>query len=177
MKFIKKIKKKLGNRRLGFILQRKWNHDCRYLPLTADHRELYDIIHRRYRNFFGQFPDLINCQDQNERMQWLKLFDQDQEIIRGTNKVTVRDYIREQVGDQYLVKLYQVHNHFDQIDFDALPKSFVIKANHDSGTVFLVRDKAQIDKSSLELQIKTALRKPFGWEGDEWSYYQCLYGV
>ena len=163
MKFIKKIKKKLGKMKLNFILQRKWNHDCRYLPLTAAHWELYDIIHRRYRKKFGRFPNLVDCQDQNERVQWLKLFDQDREIVRCANKITVRDYVRERIGDQYLVKLYQVHDHFDQIDFDALPKAFVIKTNHDSGTVFLVRDKTQMDKQSLELQIEAALRKPVSY--------------
>ena len=165
-----KLWRKLGKLQLKLLLQRKWTRDCRYLPLTIAHRELYDIIHRRYRKMFGRFPNLVDCQDLNDRTQWLKLFDQDRQIIRCANKITVRDYIREKVGDQYLVKLYQVHNHFDQIDFDALPNAFVIKTNHDSGTVFLVRDKAQMDKHNLELQIETALRNPHSWKGGEWSY-------
>ena len=170
MKFGKKLWKKLGKRKLEFLLRRKWNHDCRYLPLTTAHRELYDIIHRRYRKTFGCFPDLVDCQDQNERTQWLKLFDQDREIVRCANKITVRDYVQERIGGQYLVKLYQVRSHFNQIDFDALPKAFVIKTNHDSGTVVLVRDKAQLDKQKLELQIETALLTPHSWKGGEWAY-------
>ncbi len=170
MKSKRKLWRKLGKLQLKLLLQRKWTRDCRYLPLTIAHRELYDIIHCRYRKMFGRFPDLVECQDINDRIQWLKLFDQDREIIRCANKITVRDYIREKVGDQYLVKLYQVHNHFDQIDFTALPNAFVIKTNHDSGTVFLIRNKAQMDKQSLEHRIETALRKPFGWKGGEWSY-------
>ena len=155
---------------MKFILHRKWNRDCRYLPLTVAHRELYDNIHRRYRKKFGKFPNLVDCQDLNERIQWLKLFDQDREIVRCANKITVRDYVGERVGDQYLVELYQVHHHFDQIDFDALPNTFVIKANHNSGTVFLVRDKTQLDKPRLKLQIEAALRKPWGWNAGEWGY-------
>ncbi len=165
-----KVRRKLGKLQLKLLLQRKWNHDCRYLPLTVAHKELYDNIHRKYWKRLRKFPNLINCQDLNDRIQWLKLFDQDREIVRCTNKITARNYVQEQVGDQYLVKLYQVHNHFDQIDFDALPKAFVIKANHDSGTVFLVRDKAQLDKPGLKLQIEAALRKPWGWESGQWGY-------
>jgi hypothetical protein len=162
------IRQKIGE--LKLTSQRKWNHDCRYLPLTAAHRELYDIIHRLCWRKLGEFPDLVNCRDFNDRIQWLKLFDQDLEMIRCSDKILVRDYVREQVGEQYLVKLYQVHDHFVQIDFDALPNAFVIKANHDSGTVMLVRDKARLEKQVLEPQIEAALQKPYGRIKGEWAY-------
>lgn len=113
----------------------------------------------------------MNCRDFNDRIQWLKLFDQDPEIIRCSDKVTVRDYVSERVGPQYLTKLYQVHKRFDDIDFDSLPCAFVIKANHDSGTVILVKDKAQLDKSAAREQIDSALSRPYGWENGEWAYY------
>lgn len=67
------------------------------------------------------------------------------------------------------MKLYQVHDHFSQIDFDALPNAFVIKTNHDSGTVILVREKAKFDKKAVEQRIEASLRKPYGWLNGEWA--------
>lgn len=120
------------------------------------------------------FPNLLDCRDLNDRIQWLKLFDQSREIIRCTDKILVRDYIRERVGEQYLVKLYQTCDHFSGIDFDALPNSFVIKTNHDSGTVILVRDKHELDHRSAEARIESALSRPYGWENGEWAYTYVL---
>ncbi len=170
MKSKYKVRRRLGLLKLKLLLQRKWNRDCRYLPLTPAHRELYDNIHRKYWKKFGEFPNLVDCRGLNDRIQWLQLFAQDREIIRCADKISVRDYVREKIGDQYLVKLYQTHNHFGQIDFDALPNAFVIKTNHDAGTVFLVRNKAQIDKKVLKTRIEAALSKPFGWMKGEWVY-------
>jgi hypothetical protein len=153
-----------------YRLEHKWINDSRHLPLTREHRELYDIIHQLCWIELGEFPDLIHCRDFNDRIQWLKLFDQDYEIIRCSDKVLVRDYVRERLGDKYLTKMYQVHDHFDQISFDLLPDSFVIKTNHDSGTVVLVRNKMSFDLVSAKERIEKALKRPFGWKNGEWAY-------
>ena len=151
-------------------IKAKWLSDKLQLPLTPAHYELYDIIHRRYWRRLHDFPNLINCRDFNDKIQWLKLFDQSPEIIRCCDKILVRDYVRERVGEEYLVKLYQVHDHFSQIDFDALPQSFVIKTNHDCGSVILVRDKSKFDYQSAEVKMEAALKRPFGYENGEWAY-------
>lgn len=152
------------------VLQRKWQHDCSYLPLTDAHRDLYLTIHRLCWEKLGDFPNLVACRDFNDRIQWLKLFDQDRQMIHCSDKLLVRDYVHERLGDQYLVKLYQVHDHFEQIDFATLPDAFVIKANHDSGTVILVRDKKLLDQESAGARIDEALQKPYGLEKGEWAY-------
>src|SRR5262249_10735721 len=116
------------------------------------------------------FPNLINCRDFNDRMQWLKLFNQSPAIVRCSDKILLRDVVRERVGQQHLVKLYQVCDHFSEIEFAALPDEFVIKANHDSGTVILVRDKAKLDRAKAERRIESALERPYGWQNAEWAY-------
>lgn len=158
----------IGDIKLSY--QRKWEHDCSSLPLTAAHRNLYITIHRLCWQKLGEFPNLVTCRDFNDRFQWLKLFDQDREMVRCSDKILVRDYVRERIGEQYLVKLFQMHERFSQIDFDALPKAFVIKTNHDSGNVILVRDKAQLDRSAAEDQIDEALKNPYGRIKGEWAY-------
>lgn len=155
---------------LSGALDIKWMWDRAILPLTPEHKELYRIIHRKSWRELKKFPNLIRCSDFNDRMQWLKLFDQSEDIVRCSDKILVRDYINERIGDQYLVKLYQVCDHFHEIDFEKLPHSFVIKTNHDSGTVFIVNDKSTLDRQKVGAYVELALARAFGWLNGEWAY-------
>lgn len=158
------------NIRKYLMIKYKWLKDSRRLPLTKAHWDIYYIIHELCYKELKEFPELVNCRDFNDRIQWLKLFDQDRELIRCSDKILVRDYVKEQVGEQYLIKLYQVRDHFKQIDFGELPSSFVIKTNHDSGSVILVRDKKCLDRHKAEAYIEKALSRPYGWQNGEWAY-------
>lgn len=168
--FLNRLKVHVKSSLLNLSIRLKWREDSRHLPLTAEHKELYEIIHKLCWRELHDFPDLVDCRDFNDRIQWLKLFDQDSEIIRCSDKVNVRDYVAERVGPQYLTKLYQVHRRFDDIDFDRLPSAFVIKASHDSGTVMLVKDKALLDQGQAKATIDSALLRRYGWEKGEWAY-------
>ena len=148
----------------------KWCSDKQHLPLMRDHYELYAICHRLFWNELHDFPDLVNPRDFNDRIQWLKLFDQTDEHLRCSDKIRVRDYVRERVGDEHLTQIYQVAGNFEALDFDALPRGFVIKANNDSGTVIIVRDKSKLDKNAANRRIQAALTSVYGWENGEWAY-------
>lgn len=148
----------------------KWHLDRLLLPLTEDHWEIYQIIHQLCWNELRRFPNLRNPKDYNDRIQWLKLFDHTADHVRCSDKIRVRDYVRERVGEGYLTQIYQTCDAFDQIDFDQLPKSFVIKTNHDSGGVVLVRDKATFDRKAARSLIEKNLRTVYGWINGEWAY-------
>jgi poly-gamma-glutamate capsule biosynthesis protein CapA/YwtB (metallophosphatase superfamily) len=163
-------RQRLQNRILKIKIRLKWLSDKRKLPLTDEHRELYDICHRIFWLELHDFPNLITPRDFNDRIQWLKLFDQTEAHIQCSDKILVRDYVREKIGDEHLVKLYQTCDNFDQIDFSKLPNSFVIKTNHDSGTAVLVRNKAHLDLISTKKKIEDSLNRTFGWELGEWAY-------
>ena len=170
LNFLRRVKYKVWHTYFAVWIDLKWLLDKRRLPLTPGHWELYDNIHRFCWRRLGEFPNLISCRDYNDKIQWLKLFDQSPEIIRCTDKIQVRDYIRERIGEEYLLKLYQTHDHFWEIDFNSLPQQFVIKANNDSGTVILVREKSELDFKAVEEKVEAALRRPYGWLNGEWAY-------
>lgn len=148
----------------------KWLADQSRLPLTPDHWELYTLCHQLCWRELGDLPNLVDPRDFNDRIQWLKLFDQAEDHVRCSDKIRVRDYVRERVGEQHLTQLYETCNTFDQIDFDQLPKSFVIKTNHDSGGVVVVRDKAKFDRKAARNLIERNLRTVYGWNNGEWAY-------
>ncbi len=155
---------------LAFRIYLKWLRDKRQLPLTSEHWEIYVICHRSMWKVLQSFPNLVNPQDFNDHIQWLKLFDQVEEKTRCCDKIEVRKYIREKVGDKYLVELYQTCERFDEIDFNRLPEAFVIKTNHDSGTSILVRNKANLDIPAARERIELSLQRIYGWDDAEWMY-------
>lgn len=151
-------------------IRKKWARDKQVLPLSAAHWSLYEIIHKLFLKELGCFPDLVNCPDYNSKIQWLKLFAQDPRIVTCTDKLLVRDFVKERLGDGFLPKLYQVADSFDQINFDALPGSFVLKTNHDSGSVILVRNKQVFDIEAAESQMTKSLKRVYGKSKGEWTY-------
>lgn len=148
----------------------KWLLDKKRLPLKPSHRDLYMIIHSLCHQELGRFPDLVKCRDFNDRIQWLKLFDQDREIVRCSDKLGVRERVKERLGEAYLAKVHQVVDRFSEIRFEDLPSQFVIKTNHDSGTVLVVRDKAKLDYEAAKNRFTQALRRAYGWKNGEWAY-------
>ena len=61
-------------------------------------------------------------------------------------------------------------NHFDEIDFDALPNQFVLKCTHDSGGLVICRDKKTLDMTAANKKINESLRRNYYLHTREWPY-------
>ncbi|MDQ8168876.1 MAG: ATP-grasp fold amidoligase family protein [Gemmatimonadota bacterium] len=146
---------------LSLMVRLKWEYDRRHLPLTPDHYELYGNIHRMSWQRLRSFPHLVCPATRNDALNWIKLFDQWLDSIVCCDELRVRDCIRARVGEAFLVTLYQAHERFAEIDFEALPSAFVIKTNHDAGTALIVRDKQRFDRAAAEAWVDKALRRPY----------------
>jgi hypothetical protein len=155
---------------LWLPIRLKWRRDCRRLPLVRAQFEQYANIHVAFWWSLFRFPNLVAPQSRNDMIQWMKLFDYRPESVTCCDKIAMRDIVQARVGARYLVTLYQVHEHFDGIDFAALPRACVIKTNHNSGPVFLVRDHTRLDRARVRRQIERKLREVYGWEKGEWAY-------
>lgn len=152
------------------LIRAKWRRDKRSLPLTIEHWELYRGIHQAAWLRLQAFPNLVDCRDYNDRIQWLKLFDQREEAVRCADKLGVRDYIRERGGERYLTRVHQTARSFEELDLEALPPSFVLKATHDSGSALLVRDKEQLDRSMASRHFARCLGRTYATFEGEWVY-------
>ncbi|MBQ9531934.1 MAG: hypothetical protein IJR70_07660 [Eubacterium sp.] len=101
------------------------------------------------------FPDLSNPKTINEKILWLALNYKHPDIARAADKTTAKDYIAEIVGREYTVPTYGVYENASDINFDELPRSFVIKLNDGWGasSVKVINDKdaENLDKLKAEL--------------------------
>lgn len=72
----------------------------------------------------------------------------------------IKDILFETNHCKYLPKLYGIWDNTEQINFDLLPNSFVLKTNHDGGGVVIVKDKnifltnTKLFKSSMKKLTK-----------------------
>ena len=82
----------------------------------------------------------------NEKLQWLKLYDRNPLYTDMVDKYEAKNIVARKIGEEHVIKTLGVWNKFDEIDFDALPKSFVLKCTHDSGGLVIVTDKSKLDK-------------------------------
>ena len=140
------------------------------------HTRLSHVIPNRmflriaYRANFNRKLNLNNPQTYNEKLQWLKLNDCNPEYSKLVDKYEVREYIKEKLGDEYLIPLLGVWDRFDDIDFDSLPNEFVLKCNHDSGGLVICTDKTTFDIKEARKKINKSLKTNYFWAGREWPY-------
>lgn len=81
----------------------------------------------------------------NEKINARMLFDRDPIYTRLADKISVREYVKEKIGEKYLVKILNTYRHPNEIELNTLPNRFVLKCNHDSGSTIICLDKSQFD--------------------------------
>lgn len=108
------------------------------------------IVDARLR--FGRRIDIDNPKTLADKICWLEFnnYKDNQLVARCTSKVEVRGYLTERGLGEYLVPLCcePWMTAFD-IDIDALPNSFVMKAAHGCAMNKIVEDKAIEDAGEL----------------------------
>ena len=107
--------------------------------------------------------DLENPRTFNEKIQWLKLYDSTPIKTKLNDKYLVREWIKEKIGEKYLIPLLGVYDKFDEIDFDKLPNQFVIKCNHGSHYNIIVKDKSSLDLHHTESKIEKWMDENYGF--------------
>ena len=128
------------------------------------------FIKLQYKLFFHKDLDLENPKTYNEKLQWLKLHDRKPEYCQMVDKYEAKKYIAKIIGKEYIIPTLGVYDSFDEIDFDKLPKQFVIKCTHDSGGLVICRDKDTLDIKKAKKKITDCLKKNYYYVGREWPY-------
>ena len=106
----------------------------------------------------------------NEKLQWLKLHDHNPMYSMLVDKYRVKDYVAKMIGPEHVIPTIAVYNSVDEIDLDKLPNQFVLKCNHDSGSVVICRDKSKFDLETAKQRLAKAMQHNFYWDGREWAY-------
>lgn len=140
--------------------------------LATERDRMIEDIKTQFSKSLGYELDLRQPRTFNEKIQWLKLNYRDELMTQCADKYRVRDYVRETIGEEYLIPLLGVHDFPDDIDFHELPDRFVLKTNHGSGQNIICRDKTVFN----EVEAKQKFREWIKPESNHYFYsYEWCY--
>ncbi len=106
-----------------------------------------------YKRVTGKYLDLNNPKTFNEKIQWIKLYDSTPIKTKLADKYLVREWVKEKIGEKYLIPLLGVYDKFEEIDFSKLPNRFVIKCNHGCAYNIIVKEKSQLDLADVKARL------------------------
>ncbi len=116
-----------------------------------------------YKKVTGRKLPLSDPKTFNEKLQWIKLYYRDPALSRLSDKYLVREWIKEKIGEEYLIPLLGVYDDYDSIDFDSLPDSFILKATHGSNMNIIVNDKRSFDREKGRRKFRAWLKRDFAF--------------
>lgn len=92
-------------------------------------------------------------------------------LSQFTDKYVVREYVKNRIGNEYLIPLYKEREKIIPLDFIDLPNEFVMKTSNGGGgeNVLIVRDKKSLDidrickefNSYIAIKIGAKIDEPF----------------
>ncbi len=123
-----------------------------------------------YRVCCGKKLNLKNPSTVNEKIQWLKIYDATPLKTQLADKYLVKQWVAERIGGEYIIPTLGVWDSFDDIDFDALPNQFVLKATHGSGMNIIVTDKSKLDYTDAKRKFDMWLKRNLGYHSLELNY-------
>lgn len=136
------------------------------LLLPADWR----IVSHTIKEQTGQRPRWFHRPGFSEWISRSKLLHRRRIHTIWADKLAVRDWLAERGFGRYLTKLYWRGFDLNEARTLDLPPQFVIKANHMSGSVIVVKDSSAFDWNAAILQSKKWLAMDYTAASAEWQY-------
>jgi hypothetical protein len=133
----------------------------------SDKRYLTELFEKRQ----GYALNIENPRSLNEKIQWLKINDRDDFQTQLADKYAIREFISKNIGEEYLIPLVYTTFNYQDIKPENLPDyPFIIKANHDSGSYKIIKDKSNINWEKLRVDCRWWLSNNYYWFEREWQY-------
>lgn len=129
-----------------------------------DTRSLIDHIEKK------QKLNIKNPGTIQDKIAWLKVHDNIPLKSLCSDKLAVRLYVKEKLGQDVSVPLVKIFKSFKDISPEVLPDSFVIKCSHGSGYNVVVKDKRAADFESIRKKVEAWLKEDYSLRGYEPQY-------
>lgn len=127
---------------------------------------------------FHRKLNLKNPSTLADKVSYMELFESDPLKVKCTDKYAVRDYVIQKGWEEILVPLcHGVCEEAEQIDFDALPNQFAMKATHGCGMNLICEDKKLLTEDQVRRTASQWLEKEYGRACIEPHYKQIPHRI
>lgn len=151
------------------VSRAKWLLDSQSLPLHARDWPLYLDIHVVSVIRLRSFPNLRSPKSLNDQIRWTMLFAQNRKMPELCDKLAVRNYVQERIGDRFLVPLI-AHGNWEEVSRLLIGRRGMLKCTHDSGSALLVDSPSASQINAIGERFRPLLRKEYGVGKGEWPY-------
>lgn len=130
---------------------------------------------------FHRYLNLSTPTTLADKVSYLELHEDNPLTVLCTDKCAVRKYITDKCakrGDKLLIPMVGgPWSSVDEIDFDALPDQFVLKATHGCKMNYFVPDKKRLDISSCRREMNRWLKTTYGTYSMEPHYTRISHRI
>ena len=105
-----------------------------------------------------------------EKLQWLKLRDNNEIYSCITDKYEVKKYFAETIGANHVIPTIGLWKSPEDIDWELLPDRFVLKCTHDSGSIIICKNKETFNYEKAKTDLKKSLKINWYFAGREPNY-------
>jgi hypothetical protein len=131
------------------------------------------LLLQQYLRGSGKHLNVANPQTFSEKL-YCRMVSWNRELnpifTQLADKYAARAYVASQVGEQHLIKLLWHGTNPREIPFDKLPSEYVIKTNHGSGQIIVV--KGIVNCSEVINKLSVWLENNYYWSGREYQYFR-----
>ena len=142
------------------ILKRPLYYLILFIGRVIPKNKFFDSIYLKmiFKYTMKRKLNLVEPKTYNEKLQWLKLNDRNPSYTKMVDKFEAKEYVKNIIGEEYIIPTLGVWDNFDDIDFEKLPNQFVLKCTHDSGGLIICKDNANIYLKNAKRKIEKSLK-------------------
>lgn len=129
-------------------------------------------ISLRYRVRMGNWINWDNPVTFCEKINWLKIYNRKAEYTRMVDKLEVKKYVANIIGEDFIIPTIGIWHSPEEIDWDKLPEQFVLKTTHGGGNggVVICTDKLTFDRESAIIKLRNSMSNDIYRSYREWPY-------
>lgn len=120
----------------------------------------------------GVWPNIDSPKTFSEKVQYRKLYDRRPLFGQLVDKIAVKDFIAERIGQDYAVPTYWQGTDLAAVDWSSIPLPAVIKPNHASGLGAFVYTPEDVAAFLADNPVEAWLATDHARYNREWAYSQ-----